>query len=149
MGINTRVTACYHSKLSKSVVGQFFPWFKFYFPLFWGMVMMIMSFKQRKIKFKPRKKLNHNKFTLKFYTASLTWEMPSTMVCVTTPCVLGFKGTQNYYSMPVIHAYSLWRDLSQWDKQASNVRSEDCLPTFKVISPNFLLWNSSYYVVTK
>ena len=43
-----------------SVVVQFFPWFKFYFPLFWGMVIYDNGFKQRKIKFKPGKKLNHN-----------------------------------------------------------------------------------------
>ena len=42
------------------VVVQFYPWFKFYFPLFWVMVSMIMSLKKRKIKFKPRIKLNHN-----------------------------------------------------------------------------------------
>ena len=44
------------------VVVQFYPWFKFYFLLFWGMViyMMIMSLKQKKLKFKPRIKLNHN-----------------------------------------------------------------------------------------
>ena len=42
------------------VVVQFFPWFKFYFPLFWSMVMY--DFKKRKIKFIPRKKLNHNNY---------------------------------------------------------------------------------------
>ena len=40
--------------------GSIYPWFKFYFPLFWGMECMIMSEKQREIKFKPRTKLNHN-----------------------------------------------------------------------------------------
>ena len=39
-------------------------WFKFSFLLFWGMVVcdnnMVMSLKQKKIKFKPRIKLNHN-----------------------------------------------------------------------------------------
>ena len=40
-----------------SVVFQFYPWFKFYFPLFWG---MRMSLKQREIKFKPRINLNYN-----------------------------------------------------------------------------------------
>ena len=42
---------------------QFYPWFKFSFPLFLGMVnkcIIIMSLKQRKIKFEPRIKLNHN-----------------------------------------------------------------------------------------
>ena len=35
--------------------------FKFYFLLFWGMVMYGNNFsKQKKIKFKPRVKLNHN-----------------------------------------------------------------------------------------
>ena len=39
---------------------NFYPWSKFYFPLFWGMVMYDNEFKQREIKFKPRIKLNHN-----------------------------------------------------------------------------------------
>ena len=43
-----------------SVVVQFYPWFEFYFPLFWGIVIMIMSLKQRKIKFKPRIKKQHS-----------------------------------------------------------------------------------------
>ena len=44
------------------VLIQFYPWFKFYFLLFLGLVMydMIMIFKQGKMKFKPRIKLNHN-----------------------------------------------------------------------------------------
>ena len=42
------------------VVIQFYLWFKFYFPLFWGMVMYGNEFKQREIKFKQRIKLNHN-----------------------------------------------------------------------------------------
>ena len=47
-----------------SVVVQFYPRFKFSFLLFLGMVMydnnMIMSLKQKKRKFEPRIKLNHN-----------------------------------------------------------------------------------------
>ena len=47
-----------------SVVVQFYPWFKFSFLLFLGMVMydnnMIMSLKQKKRKFEPRIKLSHN-----------------------------------------------------------------------------------------
>ena len=43
---------------------QFYPWFKFSFLLFLGMVMydnnMIMSLKQKKRKFEPKIKLNHN-----------------------------------------------------------------------------------------
>ena len=40
-------------------------WFKFSFLLFWGIMVvydnnMVMSLKQKKIKFKPRIKLNHN-----------------------------------------------------------------------------------------
>ena len=31
--------------ISVSVVVQFYPWFKFYFPLFWGMVMYDNEFK--------------------------------------------------------------------------------------------------------
>ena len=46
---------------------QFYPWFKFSFLLFLGMVMydnnMIMSLKQKKRKFEPRIKLNHNMYT--------------------------------------------------------------------------------------
>ena len=32
------------------VVVQFYPWFKFYFPLFWGMVMYDNEFKTKKNK---------------------------------------------------------------------------------------------------
>ena len=43
---------------------QFYPWFKFSFLLFLGIVMydnnMIMSLKQKKRKFEPRIKLYHN-----------------------------------------------------------------------------------------
>ena len=50
------------------VVVQFYPWFKFSFLLFLGMVMydnnMIMSLKQKKRKFEPRIKLNHNIYTV-------------------------------------------------------------------------------------
>ena len=46
--------------LGVDVVIQFPPWFKFSFLLFLGKVMMIMSLKQKKLKFKPWIKLNHN-----------------------------------------------------------------------------------------
>ena len=50
------------------VVVQFYPWFKFSFLLFLGMVMydnnMIMSLKQKKRKFEPRIKLNHNIYNI-------------------------------------------------------------------------------------
>ena len=50
------------------VVVQFYPWFKFSFLLFLGMVMydnnMIMSLKQKKRRFEPRIKLNHNIYKL-------------------------------------------------------------------------------------
>ena len=39
---------------------NFYPWFKFYFPLFWGMVLYdneLETTKQKKIKFKPRIKI--------------------------------------------------------------------------------------------
>ena len=42
---------------------QFHFLFVFYFPLFWGMVMYDNGLKQRKIKVKPRIKLNHSIFT--------------------------------------------------------------------------------------
>ena len=52
---------------SAYVVVQFYPWFKFSCLLFLGMVMydnnMINSLKQRKRKFEPRIKLNHNAYT--------------------------------------------------------------------------------------
>ena len=32
------------------VVVQFYPWFKFYFPLFWGMVMYVNEFKTKENK---------------------------------------------------------------------------------------------------
>ena len=48
------------------VVVQFYPWFKLSFLLFLGMVMygndMIMSLKQKKRKFEPKIKLNHNNY---------------------------------------------------------------------------------------
>ena len=33
--------------LDKDVVVQFYPWFTFYFPLFWGMVMYTKEFKTK------------------------------------------------------------------------------------------------------
>ena len=49
------------------VVVHFYPWLKFSFLLFLGMVMydnnMIMRLKQKKKKFEPRIKLNHNIYT--------------------------------------------------------------------------------------
>ena len=42
------------------VVVQFYPWFKFYFPLFLGMVIYVMcdnELKTKKIKFEPRIKI--------------------------------------------------------------------------------------------
>ena len=41
------------------VVVQFFPWFKFYFPLFKTRYHTLPYPKKGKIKFKPRKILNH------------------------------------------------------------------------------------------
>ena len=53
------------------VVVQLYPWFKFSFLLFLGMIMydnnMIMSLKQKKRKFEPRIKLNHNMDTITHY----------------------------------------------------------------------------------
>ena len=42
----------------------FYPWFKFHLPLSLGLVMYVNSLKQRKIKFKPRIKLNHNNYII-------------------------------------------------------------------------------------
>ena len=56
------------------VVVQFYPQFKFYIPLFLGMVIcMIMSLKQREIKFKPRIKWNHNIYALTIPRPLLLW----------------------------------------------------------------------------
>ena len=53
-------------KLKAYVVVQFYPWLKFSFLLFLGMLMydnnMIMSLKQKERKFEPRIKLNHNTY---------------------------------------------------------------------------------------
>ena len=38
------------SAISVYVVVQFYPWFKFYFPLFWGMVMHDNEFKTKEDK---------------------------------------------------------------------------------------------------
>ena len=63
---------------------QFYPWFQFYFPLFWGMVMydktMIMRLKQRKMKSKPRKKIEpqHNKLNnkaLRWNISQFVWSL--------------------------------------------------------------------------
>ena len=55
------------------VVFQFYLWFKYYFPLFLGMVMYYNEFKQRKTKFEPRIKLNHNMYLYcKNYTKTVT-----------------------------------------------------------------------------
>ena len=45
------------------VVVQFYPWFKFYFPLFLGMVMYDNDFKTKGDKFRPRIKLNYHIYT--------------------------------------------------------------------------------------
>ena len=50
---------------------QFYPWFKFYFPLFLGMVMLIMSLKQRKIKFEPKIKSLHEITNIRRYNESV------------------------------------------------------------------------------
>ena len=42
------------------VVVQFYPWFKFFFFCFGYGNLMIMSLKEKKKKFEPRIKLNHN-----------------------------------------------------------------------------------------
>ena len=47
-----------------AVVIQFYSWFKFYFPLVQTRYHTLHTPKQRKIKLKPRKKLNHNMATI-------------------------------------------------------------------------------------
>ena len=46
------------------VVVQFYPWFKFYFPLFQTHYHTLQCPKQKKIKFEPRIKLNHNLYKI-------------------------------------------------------------------------------------
>ena len=46
--------------VSVHVVVQFYPWFKYYIPLFWSMVMYDNEFNTKEKKNKPGKKLNHN-----------------------------------------------------------------------------------------
>ena len=43
-----------------NVVVQFYPWFKFYFPLFLAMIMYDNESDTMGKKFKPRIKLNHH-----------------------------------------------------------------------------------------
>ena len=45
-----------------SVVVQFYPWFKFYFPLCLGIVMYDNEVTTKGNKIKPRMKLNHNSY---------------------------------------------------------------------------------------
>ena len=47
--------------------GSIYPWFKFYFPLFLGMVMYYNEFKTKEKKFEPRLKLNHNIYITKLH----------------------------------------------------------------------------------
>ena len=67
----------FFSQLHVYVVVQFYPWFKFSFLLFLGMVMydnnMIMSLKQKKRKFEPRIKLNHNIYLYSDVHAVVVW----------------------------------------------------------------------------
>ena len=49
-------------KIDKFVVIQCYLWFKFYFTLFWGMVMYDNEFKTKENRFKARMKLNHSIF---------------------------------------------------------------------------------------
>ena len=55
-------TTLTHGTDGVCVVVQLYPWLKFYFPLFWGMVYTIMILNNGKfeIKIRPRIKLNHN-----------------------------------------------------------------------------------------
>ena len=46
------------------VVVQFYPWFKFYFPLIQTHYHILPNQKQSKIIFKPRTRLNHNIYSL-------------------------------------------------------------------------------------
>ena len=68
---------------------QFYPWFKFSFLLFLGKVMYdnntIMSLKQKKRKFEPRIKLNHN-----IYIYNSMWSTNKVVVVVV---VVGIKNT--------------------------------------------------------
>ena len=49
----------FRTETNVAVVVQFYPWFKFYFPLCWGLVIYDNEFKTKENKFKSRIKLNH------------------------------------------------------------------------------------------
>ena len=66
MSLNVYVSVCE----CMYVVVQFHPWFKFSFLLFLSTKCIIMSLKQREIKFEPRIKLNHNIYNI---TVVNTW----------------------------------------------------------------------------
>ena len=51
------------SKFKIYVVVQFYPWFKFYFPLF---LCIVMNDNELKTNFEPRIKLNHNIYIVFF-----------------------------------------------------------------------------------
>ena len=50
---------------------QFYPWFKFYFLLFWGVINYDNEFETKEKKFKLRIKLNHNIYNLLTISYSL------------------------------------------------------------------------------
>ena len=54
-----------------SVVVQFYPWFKFYFPLFWGMVMHGNQLKTKGNKHYTKDKTNQFRY-IKIHTCSET-----------------------------------------------------------------------------
>ena len=47
----------HHCGLSVHVVVQYYPWFTFYFPLFWGMVMYDNEFETKENKIKTKDKI--------------------------------------------------------------------------------------------
>ena len=53
------------------VVVQFYPWFKFYFPLFQISIIHYNTQKQKEIKFEPRLKLNQNTYIHKVIIEAL------------------------------------------------------------------------------
>ena len=69
--LGMRLSCCRFYVGRVSVAVQFYPWFKFYFPLFWVWQCMVMSLKQKELKFKPRIKLNHNIYMHTLFTMSI------------------------------------------------------------------------------
>ena len=94
---------------------QFYPWFKFSFLLFLGMVMydnnMIMSLKQKKRKFEPRIKLNHNISTRQLVEDVMSTGLTNTHMacgfCITCLLKNNVFSVLHYITNVALHYYML------------------------------------------